>query len=173
MKLRAILCLAAGLTLSGCLSTDGATFFATPGVETSPFYSWNCTQGQAETAKAADWKTAMVVQETIKDEIYQEGLLNLQVGKPYILRVTNEDTLARSFRAPDLFNASSVLKVVHDGADVEVPCLQAVAVAPKKTTEIHLVPLEVGSFDYYETFMQIPVLTQVTTNGSIGLAYVY
>lgn len=173
MKLRALLSLATGLALSGCLTTDGANFFAEPGVEASPFYTWNCPEAQAEAAKAADWKTASVAQETIKDEVYQEGLLSLQVGKPYIVRVTNEDDLPRTFRAPDLFQKSSVLKVVHEGADVTAACLQAVVVAPKQTTEIHMVPLEAGYYDYHETFLQMPMLTEITTNGSVGLAFVY
>jgi len=173
MYLRSILSLLTVSVLSGCLVSEPTRFVAQSGVDKSFPYSWNCAADQEKTAKDANWKTAIVVEETIKDEIYQLGLLTLQVGKPHIIKIVNEDDTTRSFRAPVLFGKSSILKVIHEGKEVVAPCLKAVAVSAKKTSEIHLVPLETGYFDYHETFLVAPMLTEITTNGAVGLAYVY
>ena len=161
--------------LSACssISWDSKQFFVLPGVDTEPTHSWECAAKQETIAKSAKWEEAEIVAETIKDEVYQSGLLYLKIGVPHIITVTNLDDQARSFRAPGLFAKSSVLKIVHEGKDVTASCLQAVAVAPQKTSEIHLVPLEKGYFDYHETFLSPPILTEVTTLGAVGLAYVY
>jgi len=173
MLFRSLICLIAVGFATGCFSYDANRFYVLSGVEQKHAYNWTCAANQEISAKKADWATATTVEETIKDEVYQSGLLNLQVGKPYIVRVINEDDKTRTFRAPDLFASSSVLKVIHEGKEIIAPCLEAVAVGPKSASEIHLVPLEVGYYDYHETILKIPHLTEITTNGSVGLAYVY
>ena len=155
------------------LSWDSKRVFVAAGVDSAPNITWECTTNQEKAAEAAKWEDAVTVAETIKDHVYQSGLISLKVGVPHIITVTNLDDQARSFRAPGLFAKSSVLKIVHEGEDVTASCLQAVAVAPQKTSEIHLVPLEKGYFDYRDTFLSPPILTEITTLGAVGLAYVY
>ncbi len=161
------------LTACDSISWDTKRFFVASGVKTEPNITWECTANQEQAAQAVKWEDAVMVSETIKDDVYQSGLISLQVGVPHIIAVTNLDDESRSFRAPGLFAKSSVLKVVHEGLDVSASCLQAIAIGPQKTSEIHLVPLEKGYFDYYETFLSPPILTEVTTLGAVGLAYVY
>jgi len=161
------------LAACGSISWDSKRFFVIPGVESAPPYNWTCLASQNKAAKAAKWENAVTVAETIKDDIYQSGLLSLKVGVPHIITVTNLDDQARWFRAPRLFAKSSVLKIVHEGIDVAASCPQAVAVAPQKTSEIHLIPLEKGYFDYHETLLSTPMLTELTTMGSVGVAFVH
>ena len=139
-------------------------------------YNWGCKSNQEKMASLADWDQAITVTETIKDEVYQSGVLTLKVGLPHIIQITNLDNEIRSFKAPDLFKASSVLRVVHEGDEVEAPCLQAVAVPPQQTSEIQLVPLKKGYYNYRETYITVPVLNLlpiVVPVSSIGFAYVY
>lgn len=166
MQFRCITCLLLALSLSGCLTFNSSS-------TTSLLLQSSCVTSQKNKAKVVDWRSIDVVEETIEHEVYQEGLINLRVGKPYILRIHNKDNAIRSFRAPRLFYNSSVLKVVHDGKAILPTCLQAVAVEPKKTSEIYLVPLEAGYYDYHETVLEIPFMSEIMTNGSVGLAYVY
>ncbi len=161
------------LSACGSISWDSKRFFIVPGVETAPPYNWTCVANQDRAAKVAKWENAVTVVETIKDDIYQSGLLSLKVGVPHIITVTNLDDQARWFRAPGLFAKSSVLKIVNEDIDVAASCLQAVAVAPQKTSEIYLIPLEKGYFDYHETLLSTPMLTELTTMGSVGVAFVY
>ena len=161
------------ISACGSISWDSKRFFVVPGVETAPPYNWTCKANQDRAAKAAKWEDAVTVVEAIKDDIYQSGLLSLKVGVPHIIKVTNLDKQARWFRAPGLFAKSSVLKIVHEGIDVVVSCPQAIAVAPQKTSQIHLIPLERGYFDYHETLLSTPMLTELTTMGSVGVAHVY
>ena len=139
-------------------------------------YNWSCNSNQRETATLADWDQAITVTETIKDELYQSGVLSLRVGVPYIIQITNLDREMRSFRAPDLFRSSSVLRVVHDGNEIAAPCLQAVVIPPQKTSEIQLVPLKKGYYNYRETYNTVPVLNLlpiIVPVSSIGFAHVY
>ena len=170
--------------LSGCGSIENETWHpafswdskrvsVAPGVDSAPNITWECNTDQEKAAEAAKWEDAVTVAETIKDRVYQSGLISLKVSVPHIIMVTNLDDQARSFRAPGLFAKSSVLKIVHEGVDVTASCLQAVAVAPQTTSKIYLVPLEKGYFDYHETFLSPPILTEITTLGAVGLAYVY
>ena len=139
-------------------------------------YNWGCKSNQKKVASLADWDQAITVSETIKDEVYQSGVLMLRAGVPHIIQVTNLDNQIRSFKAPDLFKASSVLRVVHEGDEVAAPCLQAIAIPPGKTSEIELVPLKKGYYDYRETYMTVPVLNLlpiIVPVSSIGFAHVY
>ena len=100
-------------------------------------YNWSCESNDEKTASLADWDQAITVTETIKDELYQSGVLSLRLGVPHIIQITNLDREIRAFRAPNLFRSSSVLRVVHDGDEVKAPCLQAVVIPPQKTSEMH------------------------------------
>ena len=139
-------------------------------------YNWGCKSNQEKIASLADWDQAIMVTETIKDEVYQSGVLTLKVGRPHIIQITNLDNEIRSFKAPDLFKASSVLRVVQEGDEVATPCLQAVAISPQKTSEIHLVPLKKGYYNYRETYITVPVLNLlpiIIPVSSTGFAHVY
>ena len=139
-------------------------------------YNWGCKSNQEKMASSADWDQAITVTETIKDEVYQSGVLTLRVGVPHIIQITNLDNEIRSFKAPDLFKASSVLRVVHEGDEVAAPCLQAIAIPPQKTSEIQLVPLKKGYYNYRETYITVPVLNLLpilVPVSSIGFAHVY
>ena len=172
MNFRSIACLTgAAALLSACMITKEAELVS--GVETWTPNTWDCLVSQDEVAKKATWDEPTTVTEIIQDNIYQSGLLSFKVGKPYVIKFTNNDQVVRFLRAPIFFSKSSILKVVHEGEDIKPSCLQAIGVAPKQTTEIHLVPLETGYFDYHDTFMTAPILTEISTNGSVGLAYVY
>ena len=100
----------------------------------------------------------------------------MKAGLPHIIQITNLDNEIRSFNAPDLFKASSVLRVVHEGDEVAAPCLQAVSIQPQKTSEIQLVPLKKGYYNYRETYITVPVLNLMpilVPVSSIGFAHVY
>ena len=139
-------------------------------------YNWGCKSNQEKMASLADWDQAITVTETIKDKVYQSGALTLKAGLPHIIQITNQDNEIRSFNAPDLFKASSVLRVVHEGDEVAAPCLQAVSIQPQKTSEIQLVPLKKGYYNYRETYITVPVLNLlpiIIPVSSIGFAHVY
>lgn len=172
MKISSVLAVLGGVSVSGCLTVIKTDVYATPGVDNAKPYAWTCAADQDKAAKAADWSKAAVIKETVKDKTYQIGLLVLVTGKPYVLRVANADAWTRSFRAPELFNKSSVLKVVLDGNEFQADCLQSVAIGAGKIAEIHFVPLEKGYYDYHETVMTPPILTEFTGGGSIGQIHV-
>ena len=171
MKSRAVILMMGFCTLLA--ACNGATFNETFGL--SGVYNWGCNSNQSHIAESADWDQATIVTETSKDEIFQSGILNLRVNVPNVIEITNLDNQTRSFRAQTLFANSSILKVVHEGQEVAAPCLQSVAIAPQKTSEIHLVPLEIGYYDYYETYWTTPglnLLPIIAPLEAVGVAYV-
>ncbi|MBT3658953.1 MAG: hypothetical protein HOB37_07810 [Rhodospirillaceae bacterium] len=164
-----------GMMLSGCLAvTDGAYKFV-EGADTYPNFknpNSKCNSVGADVAKKANWQDAEVLEEEIRDEIYQSGLLYMVQNKPYVIRITNNDDTVRFFRAPGLLRGAAILKTVYNGKSADTPCMRGVAIGPGKTAEIHLVPLEAGGFDFHETAFWFPHVTEFTTNGSVGFAYV-
>ena len=162
------------VVLSGFLSAcTGATFNDTFGL--SGVYNWGCNSNKPDLARSAKWDKPIVITEAIKDKIYQNGILNLKMGAPHIIEVTNLDDQPRSFRAERLFANSSILKVVHKGVEQEAPCLQSVTIEPNKTSEIHLVPQKKGYYDYYETYWTTPglnLLPIIAPLESVGIIYV-
>jgi len=156
--------------LSAC---SGSTFNETYGL--SGVYNWGCNSNQEKIAKEARGDQAISITETINDGLYQSGVLTLKLGLPHVIELTNLDEQSRSFRAQKLFVNSSILKVVHEGKELVAPCLQAVVIGPKKTSEIHLVPLEKGYYDYHETYWSTPglnLLPTIAPIGAVGFVYV-
>jgi hypothetical protein len=109
MLRKLLVCLSAGL-LVGCITTnkEGETVLI-DGLETMP--KVYCTTDNTAPAKA-DWTKATVVEETVKDRLYESGLITLWHNKPYVIRITNNDTGVRSFRAPDFLRDAAILKAV-------------------------------------------------------------
>jgi len=172
MKFRVVtMLIGLSFLLTAC---SGSTFNETFGL--SGVYNWGCNSNQEKTAKTAKWDQALTVTEVIKDGTYKTGVLMLRVGIPHIIEITNLDKQSRSFRAESLFKKSSIFKVVHEGEQKSAPCLQGVAIAPQKTSEIYLVPLEKGYYDYHETFWTTPglnLLPFIAPMGAIGYVYVH
>lgn len=158
------------LLLSGCITQSGGEAQFVRGFDVQP--AKYCDAKKFAQAKEADWKAATIVAEEIKDNLYQSGLISMWRNKPYIIQITNRDDGSRSFRAPDFFRRTAILKAVYDGKEIASPCLQSITIGPGKVAEIHLVPLEQGGFDFHDTVIWVPFLTQLTTIGDIGLIYV-
>ena len=49
-----------------------------------------CTKDNSLT-KVANWNTAHVVKEGIKNSLYESGLITLWQNKPYIIKITNKE----------------------------------------------------------------------------------
>lgn len=169
LRFFAVLILVGGL--SGCLTLiDGETVWQ-DGVKTMP--TMYCANDDNGPAKTVDWKTATLVEETVKDDRYESGLLTLWQNKPYIIRVTNQDDGVRSFRAPAFFRDVAVLKAVYKDRTVEHPCINALTLAPGASGEIHIIPLKTGSYDYHETGIWLPFLGEIVSASDVGVIYVH
>ena len=163
--------LLAGL-LSGCgeFGLQGTETVFAVGLDTMPVKY--CTTDNSP-AKKADWKNATLVEETIKDHLYESGLITMWQDEPYIIRLINKDKHPRSFRASEFFRDVALLKVVYDGKAHVEPCLNAVTLAPSKIAELHLVPLKKGNYDYHETGLWVPFVGEIFSSTDVGFIYVH
>lgn len=169
MKRLFLCCLLTGL-LSGCLTTmDGETTLV-DGIKTIP---GNFCGTDNTPAVKADWTSADVVEETVKDSVYQIGLINLWHNKPAIIRITNNDAGVRSFRAPIFLQDAAILKAVYQDKAMDTPCMEAFALAPGATAELYVVPLKKGSYEYHETALWPPILGEILTAANVGQIYVH
>ncbi len=161
-------CLFAGV-LAGCLTQIGGETMLVDGVGTMPENYCTTDNGPA---RKANWAAATVVEETVKDRLYESGLIMLWQNKPYVIRITNNDTGVRSFRAPQFLHDVAILKTVYMDKTLDAPCMNALTMAPGTTAELHVVPLKPGSYDYYETGIWVPFMGEIVHNAAVGLIYV-
>ncbi len=102
--------------------------------------------------------------------------LNLTLGRGYVLAVQAAAANMRGhyYTAPDFFVRTVLRKAADSHADIHASYLTAVEVAIGRSTELYLVPVEVGRF---EPYCQIGVRTHtdgwpVLTTGHAGLGMV-
>ena len=107
--------------------------------------------GENTIAQKADWDNADVVEEGIKNNLYEYGLISLWHNKPHIIKITNKDGVPRSFRAPEFLRDAALFQVIFDNKTHKEICLNAVTLAPNSSAELHLIPLKKGNYDYHET----------------------
>ncbi len=171
MLRKLLICLSAGGSLLGCVTTnDQGETVLSDGLDTMPVMY--CATDNSPAAKA-DWSKATVVKESVKDRLYESGLMTLWHAKPYIIRITNNDTGVRSFRAPEFLRDVAILKVVYKEKAFDAPCLNALTLAPGTTAELHVVPLKPGYYDYHETGIWVPFMGEWATNADVGVIYVH
>ena len=123
--------------------------------------------------KEANWNTAHVVKEGIKNNLYEAGLITLWQNKPYIIKITNKDGVPRSFRAPEFLRDSALSKVIYNNEIYKGPCLNAVTLAPKSSAELYLIPLKKGNYEYHETVFWAWLLGETFTGADVGLIQVH
>ncbi len=128
--------------LSACASSDL--------VETWDSY-YTFPEGYAErsaaTVAAVDWSTAETREVVILEKDVRPAFVNMTAGKPYVLRVVNTEDVTRSFAAPDFFQSAAVAGVEGYGAD-RAPRITSLALAPRQTRELRVVPLEAGRYRF-------------------------
>ena len=131
-----------------------------------------CTE-ENSLIKEANWNTAHVVKEGIKNNLYEAGLITLWQNKPYIIKITNKDAVPRSFRAPEFLRDSALSKVIYNNEIYKGPCLNAVTLAPKSSAELYLIPLKKGNYEYHETVFWAWLLGETFTGADVGLIQVH
>jgi hypothetical protein len=169
MKRLFLCCLLAGF-LNGCLTMKDGETTLVDGIKTLP--GIYCSNDHGPALKA-DWQNPDVVEETVKDRVYQAGLISLWHNKPVIIRITNDDEGVRSFRAPLFLQDVAILKAVYGGKSLETPCMEAFSLAPGTTAELYVVPVKKGSYEYHETALWPPILGEILTSAKVGQIYIH
>ncbi len=156
--------------LSGCFGLMGSGEHPIIGLD--KISGKQCSE-ESLIAQKADWKTARVVTEGIKNNLYESGLITLWQNTPYIIQITNNDGAPRSFRAPEFLRDVALSKVVYKNKVHNEPCLNAITLAPRSSVELHLVPLKKGYYDYHETVFWAWLVGETFTGADVGLIQVH
>ena len=130
-----------------------------------------CAKERSLTQKA-NWNTADIVNEGIKNKLYESGLITLWQNKPYIIKITNKDGAPRTFRAPVFLRNAALSKVIYKNEIFKEPCLNAVTLAPKSSAELYLIPLKKGNYDYHETVFWAWLFGEIFEGSDVGLIQV-
>ena len=158
----------AGL-LSGCLTMKNGETVLMDGIDTMPVYY--CTTDNTA-AKKADWTKAAVIEDSINNGRYKNGLISLWQNKPYIIRITNTSDSVHSFRTPSFLRDVAILKAVYKDKAVDEPCMNAFDMAPGSSAELHIVPLKKGNYSYYNTVIWVPIFGKIVSAADVGMIIV-
>jgi len=156
---------AVALAVSGCVANQ----MASEGVISLPYASCAAaSEGQA----AVKWDQAESIDIEYANDSFSNSLLEMTVGKPVVLRVTNGGDELNWFRADDFFPTTSVNRVVYDGIGVDTNCPDSVGIGPSKTVELHLIPTQEGVYQLTEGSMNLPFMSELFVSSALTYIYV-
>ena len=158
MIYRSTLAIALTAMLSGCGLSDNP-------VQTK--YYANC-EDHSRIAENADWSKAETITVSYKDRAFSPGLIEMWHGKPYILRIENEENFPHWFRAVDFFRDSAITKAVYNNQEASSKCLESLALAPSSSAEVHLVPVAANDYEFEDSPFVIPALGEILWNSDTG-----
>lgn len=109
-----------------------------------------CSQNKMVDTASLDWSMAEAnpIEITAKGRAFDSGVIILETGKPYLIRITNSDKYFTWFQAQDLFTNSAIHSSSYDGAVQTGNCPSAVMMASGKVAEFRIVPVKKGLYEF-------------------------
>jgi len=139
---------AALLTLTACggdsnnASTDVPEDTAITLVEALPAGQWISNGGDFK--EAANWDTAETVTVDLGAGVITPSNLELVAGQPYVIEISNSDSVEHGLSALDFLRSSAVRKVESPSAEIKVTLFKEIYVLPGKMMELFVVPVIPG-----------------------------
>lgn len=139
---------AALLTLTACgggsdnAATDTPADTTVTLVEALPAGQWISNSGDYK--EAANWDVAEIVTIDLGDGVITPSNLELVAGMPYVIEISNSDTVEHGLSALDFMRASAVRKVESPSAEIKVTLFKEIYVLPGKMMELFVVPVIPG-----------------------------
>jgi len=155
---RNIFAVAAVAMLSGCGLSDKP-------VQTK-FYA-DC-EDHSKTTEQVDWSKAETITVFYKDRSFSSALIEMVHGKPYVLRIENNEDFPHWFRAVDFFRGSVITKALYNNKEAPSTCLEGLALGPSSHAEIHMVPVTVDNYEFEDSPFVIPALGEILWNSDTG-----
>lgn len=139
---------AALLTLTACggdsnnASTDVPEDTAITLVEALPAGQWISNGGDFK--EAANWDTAETATVDLGAGVITPSNLELVAGQPYVIEISNSDSVEHGLSALDFLRSSAVRKVESPSAEIKVTLFKEIYVLPGKMMELFVVPVIPG-----------------------------
>lgn len=160
MAFRPIVLLLALLALSSCAYAPDNLVFT----------GGRCETDTAVHVQGVDWEKARPLNLRIRQGDFDPVYLGLLRGQSYVLAIENADDANRSFRAIEFFGAVAVAGVrVGNGEFEPVPCLTGVSIRPGEVTEIRLVAVRGGSYEFEDNSLMVSLAMVGSAGGFITI----
>ena len=158
MVYRNTLAIAIAATLTGCGLSDNP-------VQTK-FYA-SC-EDHSKIAESVDWSKAETITVSYEDRGFSSALIEMEQGKPYILRIENTENGPHWFRAVDFFRDSAITKTLYNNQEAPSKCLEGLALAASSVAEVHLVPSAINNYEFEDSPFIVPALGELLWNSDTG-----
>lgn len=141
---------AALLTLTACgggsddtaAPDTAATDTAVTLVEALPAGQWISNSGDFK--DAANWDTAQTVTLGLGAGTITPSNLELVAGQPYVIEISNTDSVEHGLSALDFMRSSAVRKAESPSAEIKVTLMKEIYVLPGKMMKVFVVPVIPG-----------------------------
>jgi len=158
MVYRNTFAIAIAVTLTGCGLSNNP-------VQTK-FYA-SC-EDHSKIAEGVDWSTAETITVSYEDRTFSSALIEMEQGKPYILRIENTEDFPHWFRAVDFFRDSAITKTLYNNQESSSKCLEGLALAASDVAEVHLVPSTINNYEFEDSPFVVPALGELLWNSDTG-----
>lgn len=160
LAFRPIVLLFALIVLSSCAYTPDNPVFS----------RGRCATGAAEHLQGVDWEKAKKLDLRIRQGDFLPVYMGLLQNQSYVLAIENADDVSHTFRAMEFFRAVAVAGVRVDGGEFEqVDCLNGVSIPPGKVTEIRLVAVRDGSYEFEDNGLMFSLAMIGSAGGFITI----
>ncbi len=140
------------------------------GPDNSVFTGGRCVTNSAKYLQGVDWHEATKLNLRIRQDDFLPVYLGLLQNRAYVLAIENADDTNHSFRAMEFFRAVAVAGVRADGGEFEqAPCLKGVSIPAGKVTEIRLVAIRDGSYEFDDNALMFSLAMVGSAGGFITI----
>ena len=143
---RSALFAAVALLVAGCTVTPDMLGFMAPS---------SCAKVDQKAVKFINWTKVPVVNVRIRQNEYSPMIIRLRQGWPYVIRISNRDDYGHVFQANTFFSRVAVIKTTTAGKVREDTCYGAVFIPAQQTTELKLVAVVDGTYEYTDSYLSL------------------
>lgn len=133
----------AGMT--GTISVIGE-LPTTPVPEMANVADGDWVQDAADQVESANWDEVETVTFKLGEFFFEPNEVTLEVGRTYVLEVSNSGTIKHEFTASDFYRSVALRKVQDATGEYKVPYLAEVEVFPGQQTDLYLIPTQAGEY---------------------------
>ena len=138
--------------------------------DNSVFTGSRCTTANAEHLEGVNWDKATKLNLRIRQDDFLPVYMGLLQKHSYVLAIENGDDREHSFRAMEFFRAVAVAGVRLNGGDFEsVSCLKGVSIPARSVTEIRLVAIRDGSYEFDDNALMFSLAMIGSAGGFITI----
>jgi hypothetical protein len=138
--------------------------------ENSVFTGGRCTAAYGEYLQGVDWKQAKKLNLRIRQGDFLPVYMGLLQDQSYVLTIENADDIGHTFRAMEFFQAVAVAGVRIDGGKFEkISCLKGVSIPAGKITEIRLIAVRDGSYEFEDNSLMFSLAMVGSAGGFITI----